>query len=386
MRKEVRIGLVVCVALAGVVAMYFIFFGPAGQTDSTQTTNSTDASDTVVADAPQPVQPPDASSPPPRPAPVSRALGVTSTPTNRTSAPGLPAVANRSQRLGTRDLLPTKADARKVVTLQPGLTDSPGARTGAPVSPPPARLRVLPNPRASRTTTYTVTADDRGFYIISQKVYGSSRHAHLIGKANPGADSRRLRVGQKLTIPPLPTETAAATPAGGAGGSTIRLPSGDRQYVVAANDSCYTLARKFYGDGKYMNLIVQANPDINPDRLSIGQKLVIPKRVGAARPLTSSAGLKAPTAGPGQKVYTIADGDLLGSIAKREYGSAKYWPAIVKANPGLNPNRLPIGSKILLPSAVEVGKSADAAGRASSAGGRSTGAASEYVAGKPYFE
>ncbi len=378
MRKEVRIGLVVCVALAGVVAMYFIFFGPADQTDSTQTTNSSDASDTVVADAPRPEPPPEAIPPPaPRPAPASRAIELSlpvepSTPMNRTEM----AVANRSQRVGTRDLLPTKDDARKVVTLQPRMTDPRGARTGALVSPPPA----------SRTTTYTVTSDDRGFYIISQKVYGSSRHAHLIGKANPGADSRRLRVGQKLTIPPLPTETAAAKPAGGAGGSTIRLPSGDRQYVVAANDSCYTLAQRFYGDGKYMNLIIQANPDINPVRLSIGQKLVIPKRVGAARPLTSSAGSKVPTAGPGQKVYTIADGDLLGSIAKREYGSAKYWPAIVKANPGLNPNRLPIGSKILLPSAAEVGKSAAATGRASSAGGGSTGAASEYVAGKPYFE
>lgn len=47
--------------------------------------------------------------------------------------------------------------------------------------------------------------------------------------------------------------------------------------VVKAGDTLTGLAKEFYGDAKYYDVILKANPQIkNPKRLKIGMKLVIP--------------------------------------------------------------------------------------------------------------
>ena len=47
--------------------------------------------------------------------------------------------------------------------------------------------------------------------------------------------------------------------------------------VVKAGDTLTGLAKEFYGDAKYYDVILKANPQIkNPKRLKIGAKLVIP--------------------------------------------------------------------------------------------------------------
>jgi nucleoid-associated protein YgaU len=48
-------------------------------------------------------------------------------------------------------------------------------------------------------------------------------------------------------------------------------------------------------------------------------------------------------------IYTIERSDTLAKIATKLYGAPKKWTAIVKANPGLNPNRLKVGQVINLP-------------------------------------
>ncbi|MCC6681487.1 MAG: LysM peptidoglycan-binding domain-containing protein [Phycisphaeraceae bacterium] len=47
--------------------------------------------------------------------------------------------------------------------------------------------------------------------------------------------------------------------------------------------------------------------------------------------------------------YTIKKGDTLWSIAQRHYGNGQKWQDIVSANPGLDPNKLPVGKTIVLP-------------------------------------
>ncbi|MDY6913728.1 MAG: LysM peptidoglycan-binding domain-containing protein [Planctomycetota bacterium] len=56
----------------------------------------------------------------------------------------------------------------------------------------------------AKQRTYVVQADDSGLWDIAVKVYGDGNHWGLIEKANPSTVSGRLRVGQKLVIPPLP--------------------------------------------------------------------------------------------------------------------------------------------------------------------------------------
>jgi nucleoid-associated protein YgaU len=53
--------------------------------------------------------------------------------------------------------------------------------------------------------TYTVTeTDTTGLWGIAKKVYGSGTHHTLIRQANPGVDSRHLKPGDRLVIPPKP--------------------------------------------------------------------------------------------------------------------------------------------------------------------------------------
>lgn len=51
------------------------------------------------------------------------------------------------------------------------------------------------------------------------------------------------------------------------------------------------------------------------------------------------------------KTYTIAPGDSLSKIAKREYGNANDWPKIFEANKDLikDPNKIFPGQKIKIP-------------------------------------
>lgn len=52
--------------------------------------------------------------------------------------------------------------------------------------------------------------------------------------------------------------------------------------------------------------------------------------------------------------YVIKSGDTLSSIAQEAYGSAKYYPAIERANPHLDPQRLRVGMTINLPEKAQV--------------------------------
>jgi nucleoid-associated protein YgaU len=61
-----------------------------------------------------------------------------------------------------------------------------------------------------------------------------------------------------------------------------------------------------------------------------------------------------PAAPGGATPYTVADTDTLSTIAKAHYGDVKYWPAIVAANPGMDPDRIRIGQVIQLPPKADV--------------------------------
>jgi nucleoid-associated protein YgaU len=65
-----------------------------------------------------------------------------------------------------------------------------------------------------------------------------------------------------------------------------------------------------------------------------------------AAPVAPSGPPAAPSRG---EEYAIESGDTLETIAQAKYGSRTYQSLIVDANPGLNPNALRIGRKIVLP-------------------------------------
>jgi nucleoid-associated protein YgaU len=134
---------------------------------------------------------------------------------------------------------------------------------------------------------------------------------------------------------------------------------------VTAGERLWDLAADEYGDGKYWRAIAAANPNINPDRLLVGQELTLPPRArvlaGATSPpardtaRTTSEPLATGTADgatPGSgnvRRYTVLAGDSLVKIADAEYGDKELWRAIAAANPGINPDRLLVGQTINVP-------------------------------------
>ena len=67
--------------------------------------------------------------------------------------------------------------------------------------------------------------------------------------------------------------------------------------------------------------------------------------------VSPSATLEPLPAKPPVKIntYTIRRLDTLWSIAQRTYGDGKRWRDIVRANDGLDPTKLRVGQKIVLP-------------------------------------
>jgi len=99
-----------------------------------------------------------------------------------------------------------------VARANPGV-DSNNIRPGKVLVTPPLPGKTTRREPASRkpamrtaTTTgpvYIVQPGDNGFWGVAEKVYGDGRYWELIAGANPKADTRKLRAGQKLVIPPV---------------------------------------------------------------------------------------------------------------------------------------------------------------------------------------
>ena len=53
-------------------------------------------------------------------------------------------------------------------------------------------------------------------------------------------------------------------------------PAGGRTHTVKAGDNLYRLAIQYYGDGKQSKKILDANPGLDPNKMKIGQVIVIP--------------------------------------------------------------------------------------------------------------
>ncbi len=101
-------------------------------------------------------------------------------------------------------------------------------------------------------------------------------------------------------------------------------------YTVQWGDWLNKIAQQF---GVSTQAIVDANPGLNPNLIYPGQVLKIPAP-GTTPP--SSGGVTPPTTNPG--TYTVQRGDWIYAIARR-FGVTV--PALLAANPGINPNFVP---------------------------------------------
>ncbi len=127
-------------------------------------------------------------------------------------------------------------------------------------------------------------------------------------------------------------------------------PGSVREHVVRGGDRLASLAKEYLGDAALWRTIAGANPGIDPNRLRIGQKLVIPAATEKSSPLAAAD--SRPSA-PAEKkgTYVVKKGDTLTSIAARELRDRSAWRKLYEVNKHLvkNANSLPIGVTLALP-------------------------------------
>lgn len=115
------------------------------------------------------------------------------------------------------------------------------------------------------------------------------------------------------------------------------------EHVIAKGDTFYDLAKKY---GVTMQALKDANPTVNPSKLQLNQKIVIP--APAAAVTTPGAGSAAPIATPpatGEVTHKVVSGDNLIKIAKKYDVSVS---AIRSAN-HLSSDRIVVGQVLKIP-------------------------------------
>lgn len=175
------------------------------------------------------------------------------------------------------------------------------------MSSPFRRRQCPPN-----TFSYVVRRGDT-YYRLAQRF---STTIPALVSANPLIDPNKLEVGQTLCIPRQKTFPAC--------------PEGNF-YTIQTGDSLFAIARKF---GVSLDDLLEANPGVDPQRLTVGQVICIPL---ATPPVTCP---------PGTSSYTIQAGDTFFKLA-RHFGVSV--DALLRANPKIDPDRLLIGQIICIP-------------------------------------
>ena len=168
--------------------------------------------------------------------------------------------------LPTESLLPALPEGSGLPPL-PSTAGStlPPAPT-PPLSSNPLELPTVPlaSPSIVATSTEHVVVSGESFWTIGKK-YGVSYRS--IEKANPKVIPTRMKIGQKIAIPPKPI--AEPTPA------SIVANDGST-YTVKSGDTLGHIAQRHKVELKDLQA---ANPNIVPTRMKIGQQLKMPAGV-----------------------------------------------------------------------------------------------------------
>jgi LysM repeat protein len=150
----------------------------------------------------------------------------------------------------------------------------------------------------------------------------------------PPVDTTNLPpVAMDTNIPVMQPPVEVATP-----------PPSVQEYVIQRGDSFYSIGKKL---GISMKAIQDANPNVNPSKLQVGQKIVLP--TATTPPATSpvapgEVGIPAPTFG-GEQHYTVKSGDTLTRIASQHGTTVK---ALRSAN-NLKTDKIKVGDKLVIP-------------------------------------
>jgi len=156
--------------------------------------------------------------------------------------------------------------------------------------------------------------------------------------ASSGNDGLRLMNAEIVPDASDEVEAEEAAPL-----APVRPASGSKltRYEVREGDTLSSIADAWFGSASSWALIVDANPTLDPDRLSIGQVLMLPARDATPKVVTGTAG-----------THIVRSGDMLSRLAKTYYGHERHWQVIYEANKeliGEDPGDLKVGTTLVIP-------------------------------------
>jgi LysM repeat protein len=246
-----------------------------------------------------------------------------------TPAPAAPAPAAAPVRVA----MATKPEAPKASVVTPA--PAAPAPAVAPVRVAMAEAPKVPAVKAATPAVapaaYTV-ADGDTLWSVARRLGVS---ADALAKANPGVDPRRMSIGQSLALPAdarPAVVTAAASLTAAPAARTPAAAASEHDHVVAEGDNYWSVARRY---DVSVAALTAANPGVDPTRLRIGQKLVIPDTAAAASVQVADGGR-----------YVVSDGDNFWIIAHR---LGLDVAELTRANAAVDPYKLQPGQVLSLP-------------------------------------
>lgn len=129
-------------------------------------------------------------------------------------------------------------------------------------------------------------------------------------------------------------------------------------YTWQAGDTFPALAQRYYGSPNHGPRIRAANEGRNAASLAPGDRILIPSMATLEADRIARPSARDPQGGASNAgavagaTYTVAAGDVLGTISKKVYGTASKWQKIHDANRdviGADPNRLKPGMVLRIP-------------------------------------
>ena len=149
----------------------------------------------------------------------------------------------------------------------------------APITPitPPVSEPPLATPTGEAKVHVVAKGDS---FSTMAKKYGVGTKA--IETANPGVDSTKLKIGQKVNIPaaaPKPAKTTGTKPGAPA------APDSDGTYTVKSGDNLGSIAKRH---GTTVAKLRETN-GLKTDQIKVGQKLKVP--AGGAKKSSEPTGL-----------------------------------------------------------------------------------------------
>ena len=169
-------------------------------------------------------------------------------------------------------------------------TNNPPVTTSTPpvVVTPPAIPEPPPTTAApAGVTEYTIVKGD--FLEKIAKNFHVSVKA--ISDANPGIDSAKLKIGQKIHIP-APSGPVTPTASGAAPAEKVSV-TGEQVYTVKSGDNLTKIAGQH---GISLKALRAAN-NLKTDSIKVGQKLKLPAKASAGVAAPAAPAEPAPTGG-----------------------------------------------------------------------------------------